>query len=75
MVLDLILHKTDDGFTAEIPSLKGCETWAHTEENALNKIVDMAVYYLNLESSKEIKLDKARTSRNKVVYKLVFHKS
>jgi predicted RNase H-like HicB family nuclease len=75
MVLDLILHKTDDGYTAEIPSLKGCETWAHTEENALDKIVDMAVYYLNLESSKEIKLDKARTSRNKIVYKLVFHKS
>jgi predicted RNase H-like HicB family nuclease len=75
MVLDLILHRTDDGYTAEIPSLKGCETWAHTEENALDKIVDMAVYYLNLKSSKEIKLDKARTSHNKIVYKLVFHKS
>jgi predicted RNase H-like HicB family nuclease len=75
MVLDLIMHKTDDGFTAEIPSLKGCETWAHTEESAMDNILDLLVYYLKLSSRKEIKIDKARSSRNKVVYKIVFHKA
>jgi predicted RNase H-like HicB family nuclease len=74
MVLDLIVHKTDDGYTAEIPSLKGCETWAHTEEDVIEKIKEMAVYYLHLDSEKDIKIDKARGSRNKVVYKLVFFK-
>lgn len=74
MVLDLILHKTDDGYTAEIPSLKGCETWAHTEETAIDKIIEIAMFYLQLESRKDIRIDKARSSRNKVVYKLVFDK-
>jgi predicted RNase H-like HicB family nuclease len=75
MVLDLILHKTDDGYTAEIPSLKGCETWAHTEESAIENAVDLAVYYLKLSSSKDVKIDKARTNKNRIVYKLVFHKA
>ncbi len=39
MILDLIVKKTDDGFTAEIPSLKGCESWAHNEEQVLDKII------------------------------------
>jgi predicted RNase H-like HicB family nuclease len=74
MVLDIVVHKTDDGFTAEIPSLKGCESWAPDEEEVLEKIMDLAAYYLKSESRKDFKLDKARTSRNKTIYKLVFHK-
>jgi predicted RNase H-like HicB family nuclease len=75
MVLDLIVHKTDDGYTAEVPGLKGCESWAHTEDNAIDNVLDMAVFYLKLESKKELKIDRARTGKNKIVYKLVFHKA
>lgn len=74
MILDLIVHKTDDGFTAEIPSLKGCESWAHDEDSVLEKILEVASFYLNLESSKKLKLDKARVAKNKTVYKLVVDK-
>jgi predicted RNase H-like HicB family nuclease len=32
MVIDLIITKTNDGYTAEVPSIKGCESWAHDED-------------------------------------------
>lgn len=74
MILDVIVHKTDDGFTAEIPSLKGCESWAHDEDTVLEKILEVASFYLKVKSSKKLKLDKARIVQNKTIYKLVIDK-
>lgn len=74
MILDIILNKTDDGCTAEIPSIKGCECWAHNEDAAMDKILELAAYYLKTDV-KKFKLDKARGTRNLIVYKLVFNKS
>lgn len=73
MVIDLIITKTNDGFTAEVPSLKGCESWAHDEESVIKKIIEITSFYLHLEA-KEIKMDKARIEENKTIYKLIFHK-
>lgn len=73
MILDMIVKKTDDGFTAEIPKLKGCETWAHDEENVLNNIIELAAYYLKLPITK-IKYDKARGNFTKSIYKLIINK-
>ena len=73
MVLDVILIKTDDGFTAEIPSLSGCECWAHEEDVALEKIIELASYYLKVEL-KKFKLDRARRNNSQTIYKLVFDK-
>jgi predicted RNase H-like HicB family nuclease len=75
MILDIIVNKTDDGFTAEIPSLKGCEAWAHDEDTVMDKIIDLAAYYLKIDSREKFKVDRARTSKNKIIYKLVFNKS
>ena len=74
MVLDIVIKKTDDGFTAEIPSLKGCECWAHNEDTVIDKILDLAAYYLKVSSKEKFKVDKARGSKNRTVYKLVFSK-
>lgn len=74
MVLDIIIKKTDDGFTAEIPSLSGCESWAHDEDTVLEKILELAEFYLKT-NRKKFKIDKARRINNKSVYKLVFNKS
>jgi hypothetical protein len=74
MILDVVVIKTDDGVTAEVPSLKHCECWAPDEETALDKIMDLAAYYLQADEQK-LKLDKARKSKNKSIYKLVFDKS
>ena len=74
MVLDVIVTKTNDGFTAEIPSINGCESWAHDEETVLSKILELAAFYLKTDLNK-FKLDKARKLKNHSVYKLVFNKS
>jgi hypothetical protein len=75
LVLDVVVNKSDDGVTAEIPSVKGCEVWAHDEDTALEKIIELAVYYLKLESNEKPKLDRARTTKTQIIYKLVFTKS
>lgn len=74
MILDVIVKKSDDGFTAEIPSIKGCESWAHEEEKVLDNIIELASFYLKTKNDK-FKLDKARVKANISVYKLVFNKS
>jgi predicted RNase H-like HicB family nuclease len=73
MVIDLIVTKTNDGFTAEVPSLKGCESWAHDEETVINKIIELTSFYIKLPVEK-IKIDRARKEKNKVIYKLIFDK-
>ena len=74
MVLDLVVISSDDGYTAEVPTIKGCESWAHNEEDAITKTVELLVFYLNLNDSKNIKVDKARKSKHKSIYKLFFEK-
>jgi hypothetical protein len=74
MVLELIVSKSMDGFSANIPSIKGCETWANNEENAIDKSIDLMCFYLNLKQKKEIKIDRARVEKDKVIYKLIFNK-
>ncbi|MBL1212782.1 MAG: hypothetical protein HND52_05410 [Ignavibacteriae bacterium] len=74
MILDLIVVKTNDGYTAEVPSLNGVETWAHEEEEAITKVIDLLKFYLNLDDENEIKIDRARRSKNRTVYKIIFDK-
>ena len=73
MVIDLIVTKTNDGYTAEVPSIKGCESWAHDEETVIDKIIELTAFYIKLPV-KEIKIDRARKEKNKIIYKLIFHK-
>lgn len=73
MVIDLIVTKTNDGYTAEVPSLKGCETWAHDEDTVIEKIIELTSFYIQLQP-KAIRLDKARKEENKIIYKLIFDK-
>ena len=74
MVLDLHVTRTNDGYTAEILSINGCESWAHDEEIVIDKILELLRFYNQLQDSVEIKIDKARIEGNKTIYKLVFDK-
>jgi hypothetical protein len=75
MILDVIVHKTDDGFTAEITSLKGCETWNAEEDIVIREIILLAKYYLNLSAESIVKVDKASTKDNRTNYKLIIDKN
>ncbi len=74
MVLDLNIIKTDDGFTAEVPSVKGCETWAHNEDEAIEKTVELLKFYIQSQPDMKIKIDRARRENSLTVYKLIFEK-
>jgi len=74
MILDIVVTKTTDGYTAEIPSLSGCESWAHDEDTVLSKILELAAFYLKTDI-KKFKLDKARRIKSQSIYKLIFNKS
>lgn len=74
MVIDMIVTDTGDGFTAEVPSLKGCESWAHSDDEVITKIVELVRFYTSLSEDTEIIIDRARKNGNKVVYKLIFNK-
>lgn len=75
MILDIVVTKTNDGFTAEVPSIKGCECWAPNEDEVLEKIVELSKYYLKLRKNDKVNLDKARGNFDKKIYKLVFNKN
>ena len=74
MVLDLIVTNTGDGYTAIVPSLNDCESWAHTEDEAIDKIVELVRFYVNLNSDTEIIIDRARKMKTGIIYKLIFNK-
>ncbi len=73
MVIDLVITRTNDGYTAEVPSIKGCESWAHNEDDVITKIIELVSFYIQLPV-KEIKIDRARKEENKIIYKLIFQK-
>lgn len=72
VVLPLIITNDGDGFNAEIPTLPGCESWAHTEEEVIEKITELARYYMKLPPSKKIKTDLKEREGNTLHYRLIF---
>jgi len=74
LVLDLHVIQTDDGFTAEVPSIKGCESWAHGEDEAIDKTIELLKFYIQSSSDKKIKIDRAHREHPLTVYKLIFDK-
>lgn len=74
MVLNMVVTKTVDGFTAEVPSLRGCESWAHDEDTVIDKTLDLAAFYLKLPQA-YFALEKIRTTGNKTFYKIIFNKT
>lgn len=74
MVIDLITYSSDDGFSSDVPSIKGCESWAHTEDEVIEKTIEIVRFYLKIPDSRKIKYDKARTEENACFYKLIFDK-
>jgi hypothetical protein len=73
LVLDLIVRNTEDGFTAEVPSIKGCECWAHQEDEVIDKSIELVRFYLHGTDLK-IKVDLARKEKPVMVYKLIIDK-
>lgn len=74
MVLDLNVIKTDDGYTAEVPSIKGCESWSQNEDEAIDKTLELLKFYIQSPPERKIIVDRARREDSLTVYKLIFDK-
>lgn len=72
MVLDLIVDRSDDGYSTEIPSVKGCESWDHNEDDAILKTLELLRYFIQLDTNYKIKVDLARKEGFRKVYKIIF---
>jgi len=75
VVIDLIITSTDDGCTSDVPSIKGCECWAHKEDEVIEKSLELVSFYLKILDKSKIKVDLARKESNRKIYKLIFNKS
>jgi predicted RNase H-like HicB family nuclease len=75
LILNIHITKTDDGFDAHVPCIKGCESWAASEDEALERILENVRYYLKLPKTTIVKVDKTKDNFRDKVYKLVFDKA
>lgn len=74
MILNLLIEKTNDGFVSDVPSVKGCDTWAETEDEVVSKTVELLRYYMKLSPAHEIRVDKMRDDFKNKQYKIIFNK-
>ncbi len=71
MMLPMEITNDGDGFSAVVPSITGCESWAHTEDEVLDKIKELAAYYMKLPAGHKIKTDVVHRSASLIKYRLI----
>jgi predicted RNase H-like HicB family nuclease len=74
LILDLNVIKTDDGYTAEVPSIRGCESWSLNEDEAIDKTLELLRFYIKCPPERKIIVDRAGRDKSITVYKLIFDK-
>ncbi|MBI5726808.1 MAG: hypothetical protein HY965_03075 [Ignavibacteriales bacterium] len=74
MILNLLVEKTNDGFTSDVPTVRGCDTWAATEDEVITNTIELLRYYMKLTPEHVIKVDKVRDNFTKKQYKIIFNK-
>lgn len=67
----VVTRKTWEGVDAEIPSIRECETWAKTEEEALEKLMERIKYFLSLPEKTKCILDRSRKEDGETYYTLI----
>lgn len=74
MHLKIHIEKGIDGYNSNIPTIKGCETWAKDPDEALDKVIELLQYYLKKDENFKYKLDQSFNSTDKKIYTIVFDK-
>ena len=67
----IVVEKRFDGVDASIPSIRECEAWAATEEDALAALHDRLAFFLQRETGFRHDLDFMRREDGKTFYKLI----
>ena len=64
-------RKSLDGVDASLPSIRECEAWGSTEEEALERLLERVAYFLRLPVRFRHTLDRARVEEGVTYYSLV----
>jgi hypothetical protein len=71
MHLRIVTRRAIEGIEACVPSIRECETWAKTEEEALAGLLERIAFFLNLPANFKHKLDLSRREEGETFYTLV----
>jgi tRNA A37 threonylcarbamoyltransferase TsaD len=67
----IVIEKTITGVDASVPSIRECETWAATEDDAIASLLDRLAFFLQLQPGFRHLLDFMREEDGKRYYKLM----
>ena len=70
MQFQVLTRKTYHGYDAYLPTLRECETWACTEDEALKNLLERVAFFLNLPPGFVHALDVSRKEEGMTVYTL-----
>jgi hypothetical protein len=71
MQLQVRTRVEGDGVDASVPSIRECETWARSEDEALERLLERVAYFLRLPVDFEHRIDLQRREDGETWYTLV----
>jgi len=71
MQFQVVTRTSIEGIIASVPSIRECETWAHTEDEALDKLLERFAYFVGKSFPFQHKLDLSRKEDGEKFYTLV----
>ena len=71
MQFQVTTEKTYDGIDAKIPSIRECQSWGKTEDEALANLFERAAFFLKLPARFKHILDRSRVEDGITYYTLV----
>jgi hypothetical protein len=60
MQFKILTRRTWEGIDAAVPSIRECETWAKTEDEALERLMERVAYFLRLPADFKHSIDVLR---------------
>jgi predicted RNase H-like HicB family nuclease len=67
----VITRKSYDGVDASLPSIRECESWGKTEEEAIERLMERVAFFLRLPARFRHTLDRARVEDGTTYYSLI----
>lgn len=69
--LSIVTRGTIDGVEAAVPSIRECETWGPTEDEALSRLLERVAFFLHLPNGFRHTLDRSRKEEGETHYVLI----
>ena len=67
----IVTEKTYEGYDASVPSIRECESWAKTEDEALDNLIERLKFFLSEEGDLKYRLDRSRREDGKTFYTII----